>query len=124
MARIEWRKTDCDERTFQACMARLDAYWKRNRLSQCSSISSVPGVRDGRVPLISRATDLLHPSGCTRMGLGPAESVVGPDLCTHHVRESQRRQRLSFSVRRQRQSNLYDYPISARAADAITKRLS
>lgn len=124
MARIEWRKTDSDERTFQACMARLDSYWKRNKLSECSSISWIPGVRDGSVPVISGASDLLHPSGSTLMGLDPTESVVGPDLCTHHVKNLSVASASAFPSAGSANPTYTIIQLALRAADAIAKRLS
>ena len=124
MARIEWRKTDSDERTFQACMVRLDSYWKRNALAKCSSISWLPGARDGSVPLISHANDLFHPSGSTRMGLDPAESVVGPDLRTHHVQNLSVASASVFPTAGSANPTYTIIQLALRAADAITKRLA
>lgn len=123
MARIEWRKTDSDERTFQACMARLDPYWKRNALADCSSISWVPGTRDGKETMISRAGDLIHPSGSTRMGLDPAESVVNPDLRTHNVKNLSVASASVFPTAGSANPTYTIIQMALRAVDAIIKRL-
>ena len=123
MARIEWRKTDADERTLQACVARLDSYWKRNLLSQCSSISWLPGVRNASAPAIGHAVDVLHPSGSTQMGLDPSKSVVGPDLRTHSVRNVSVASASVFPTAGSANPTYTIIQLALRAADAITKRL-
>jgi choline dehydrogenase-like flavoprotein len=124
MARIEWSKTDSDERTFQACMARLDAFWKRNILSQTSSISWLPGARDGSVPVIDRAVDVMHPSGSTLMGLDPTKSVVGPDMRTHQVENLSVASASAFPTAGSANPTYTIIQLALRAADAVMKRLS
>jgi choline dehydrogenase-like flavoprotein len=123
MARIEWRKTDSDERTFQANIARLASYWERSGLSKYSSISWVPGARDGSVPVISQANDLLHPSGSTRMGLDPSESVLDPNLRTHHVVNLSVASGSAFPTAGSANPTYTIIQLALRAADAIAKRL-
>ncbi len=40
---------------------------------------------DASSPIIDQAEACAHPSGSTRMGTDPAESVVGPDLRCHAI---------------------------------------
>ena len=123
MARIEWHKTDSEERTFQACMARLDSYWKRNSLSECSTISWLPGTRDRSEAIINRAGDLIHPSGSTRMGLDPRESVVDPELRTHSVKNLSIASASVFPTAGSANPTYTIIQMALRAVDAITKRL-
>jgi choline dehydrogenase-like flavoprotein len=44
-----------------------------------------PAAVDPGMPIIAQAEACAHPSGSTRMGTDPAESVVGPDLHCHAV---------------------------------------
>ncbi len=85
MARIEWRPMESEERTFQACVAHLQDYWRRHGLAAKCEMALIPGVRDKSVPIVSLADDRHHPSGSTRMGDDPAKSVVRPDLRTHEI---------------------------------------
>jgi choline dehydrogenase-like flavoprotein len=124
MARIEWRKTDSDERTFRACIARLDSYWKRSKLAECSRISWVPGARDGSVPVVNHATDRVHPSGSTLMGLDPTKSVVRPDLLTHSIKNLSVASASVFPSAGSANPTYTIIQLALRAADAITKRLT
>jgi len=85
LARIEWRSTEAEEKTFQACISRLETYWQRHNLSRLGELDWLPVIREKSAPVISYACDLLHPSGSTRMGTNPATSVVDASLRTHEV---------------------------------------
>lgn len=85
MARLDWRFTERDERTFQSARRRIAGYWMRSGLERICPIEWAPGISGGSIRLIDVADQRAHPSGTTRMGTDPRASVVGPDLRCHHV---------------------------------------
>jgi choline dehydrogenase-like flavoprotein len=85
MARLDWRLTDRDEHTLQSATKRIASYWARSRLEQICRIEWIPGVREQSMKLIDAVDQRAHPSGSTRMGSDPRQSVVGSDLRCHHV---------------------------------------
>jgi choline dehydrogenase-like flavoprotein len=85
MARLDWRLTDRDEHTFHSAMKRVASYWTRSGLERICPIEWVPGVREESIKLIDVVDQRAHPSGSTRMGSDPRQSVVGSDLRCHHV---------------------------------------
>jgi choline dehydrogenase-like flavoprotein len=54
-------------------------------LAAACPIDWLPQVADPEVRLTDLVDDVYHPSGTTRMGRNPAESVVGSDLRCHRV---------------------------------------
>lgn len=85
LARVEWRPLKAEERTFQACISLLREYWQRHNLSTLGELDWLPFIRDKSATVISTASDLLHPSGSTRMGTTAANSVVNTKLQTHEI---------------------------------------
>ncbi len=84
-ARFEWGPTEADERTFRSAIAHLGAFWHKSGLARLSPLNWHPAAVDPGMPIIAQAEACAHPSGSTRMGTDPAESVVGPDLHCHAV---------------------------------------
>jgi choline dehydrogenase-like flavoprotein len=84
-AHLTWRPGDADERTFQAVVTRLSTYWQRSGFATICPIDWARGVTDPSTRLIDMAEPWFHPSGTTRMGLDPKESVVDPHLRCHDV---------------------------------------
>ena len=58
------------------------------------------------------------------MGLDPAESVVGPDLRTHHVQNLSVASASVFPTAGSANPTYTIIQLALRAADAITKRLA
>lgn len=85
IVQVDWRANADDERTFRTCIRRLEGYWARAGLDKVCPVDWSANVRDPQGPVAAAAEDLGHPSGSTRMGLDPAQSVVGPDLHCHHI---------------------------------------
>lgn len=84
-ALFEWGPTQAEERTFQSCVARIDAYWTQAGFDRICPLTWL-AARDGAgAQIIDRAEACAHPSGSTRMGTVVEESVVGPDLWCHGV---------------------------------------
>ena len=123
IARIEWQPKDEDERTFQACMSKLQSYWTRYDLSRIATLKWVDGLTEGVVPVNSLASGLLHPSGSTRMGVDPRESVVDGDLRCHALRNVSLASASAFPTAGSANPTLAIIEVAMRAADAITARL-
>jgi choline dehydrogenase-like flavoprotein len=85
IARLDWRLTERDERTFQSATRRIAGYWMRSGLERICPIEWAAGVRERSIKLIDSVDQRAHPSGSTRMGIDPRQSVVGPDLRCHHI---------------------------------------
>ncbi|MPR13359.1 FAD-dependent oxidoreductase [Microvirga tunisiensis] len=85
MVRLSWSPMEPDEQTFRTSVARIGAYWRRSGFDNICPIEWTPAAKDASMLIIDQAEDWCHPSGTTRMGLDPAESVVGPDMTCHDV---------------------------------------
>ena len=85
LARVEWRPQEAEEKTFQACASLLRNYWERHNLSTLGELDWLPFIREKSASIISKASDLLHPSGSTRMGTTATNSVVNARLQTHEI---------------------------------------
>jgi choline dehydrogenase-like flavoprotein len=123
LARIEWQPTEADERTFQACIEKLKSYWKRHDLTQIGRLDWVAGLSEGTVPVNSKASALLHPSGSTRMGMNPRDSVVDSELRCHAVRNLSIASASAFPTAGSANPTLAILELALRAADAMSARL-
>jgi choline dehydrogenase-like flavoprotein len=85
MVSLNWKATDADERTFRSSIAKINAYWRRSGFDQICPIEWTFAAKDTSVRIVDEAEDWCHPSGTTRMGLDPAESVVGSDMSCHDI---------------------------------------
>lgn len=84
-AKFEWGPTETEERTFRSAIRHLDTYWRRAGLDTICPLLWTTASRNPDMPIIEHAEACAHPSGSTRMGTDPAQSVVGPDLLCHAV---------------------------------------
>ncbi|KQO76264.1 GMC oxidoreductase [Rhizobium sp. Leaf262] len=84
-AQIEWQPMPSEERTFRIAVARLADYWKSAALDQKCPLMLNDLVQDPAGSIIAKSEACAHPSGTTRMGTNPADSIVGPDLHCHAV---------------------------------------
>lgn len=83
---IEWEPRSSDERAFRATIKHLGHYWERSGFDiLCPLIWDSTVIDPEAQPIIDHARACAHPSGSTRMGIDPKESVVGPDLRCHAV---------------------------------------
>jgi choline dehydrogenase-like flavoprotein len=82
---LDWRPTELDEQTFRHSIERIDSYWRRSGFDQICPIEWTPSAKNASILITDEAQDWCHPSGTTRMGLDPAESVVGPDMICHDI---------------------------------------
>jgi choline dehydrogenase-like flavoprotein len=85
LVHLDWKPTQLDEQTFRKSVARIDSYWRRSGFDQVCPIEWTPAAKNDLMLITDEAQDWCHPSGTTRMGLDPAESVVGPDMICHDV---------------------------------------
>lgn len=85
LARLNWRPRAADEETFRATVRRLDTYWKQAGFDMLCPLDWHPSVLSPAQAISDRAEACAHPSGSTRMGIDPAQSVVGPDLRCHAI---------------------------------------
>lgn len=84
-ARFEWAPRPADERTFRSAISHLAAYWRKSGLERFSPLRWRHEAVDPSRAIIEQAEACAHPSGSTRMGTDPAQSVVGADLRCHAV---------------------------------------
>ncbi|ALN74700.1 GMC oxidoreductase [Aureimonas sp. AU20] len=82
---LDWRPREADERTFRFAIARIEAYWARAGFDRTCPLSWTPAACDASRPIAPLAEACAHPSGTTRMGTDPCESVVAPDLACHAI---------------------------------------
>lgn len=84
-AGLTWLPGEIDERTFRACAQRFADFWKRYGLDRICRIEWSSCVSEPGGSILEVAQDYAHPSGTTRMGDNPAQSVVDADLRCHRV---------------------------------------
>lgn len=82
---LEWRPMAAEERSFRSIIKHLAAYWTHAGFDRVCPLQWTDAAQDASIPIIDRAEACAHPSGSTRMGTNPAESVVGPDLRCHAI---------------------------------------
>lgn len=85
LARFEWHPRHADERTFRALTKATAKYWEQTGMDAQCPLTWSQDVLSGKSAVIDRAEACAHPSGSTRMGLDPRDSVVAPDLHCHAV---------------------------------------
>lgn len=84
-ALFEWAPTQSDERTFRSLVAAISAYWTSAGFDRICPLVWRPAAADTSLSIIAQAEACAHPSGSTRMGTDPRESVVDPSLHCHAV---------------------------------------
>lgn len=84
-ARLDWRPTEADDRTFRATARRLTTYWTRSGFDRICPIAWSAAATNPGASFADGAVDYAHPSGTARMGRDPHASIVGPDLRCHHI---------------------------------------
>jgi choline dehydrogenase-like flavoprotein len=82
--KLEWHRTDADERIFRVMVDKIDRYWKAN-LAQVCDLQWRPEVLNSELGMAGLSMDLAHPAGTTRMGTSPFDSVVDPHLRVHRI---------------------------------------
>jgi choline dehydrogenase-like flavoprotein len=82
--RLEWKKTDAEERVFRLMVGKIDRYWNEHLAGVCE-LEWMPEIIDPELRMVDSATDRAHPAGSTRMGINPLDSVVNPGLRVHRI---------------------------------------
>ncbi len=121
-AALEWELTDRDEQTFQAVVRRTAGYWARWELDRICPIVWAEGIREGSTRICDGADQRAHPSGSTRMGSDPAESVVDADLRCHRVPNLCVASASAFPSAGSANPTLTIVQVALRAADALLLR--
>jgi choline dehydrogenase-like flavoprotein len=120
MARVEWAPRDAEERAFQACIARLRSYWERH---DCDRFCELDWTVQAGDDVNSVAKAVFHPSGSTRMGIDPTESVVDLDLRCHRVPNLSVASASVFPTAGAAGPTYTLLAIAMRTADAVAERL-
>jgi choline dehydrogenase-like flavoprotein len=84
LPKLQWAPGETDLRTFLRTIQCLRDFWVRAGIERLCPVIWNPNVIEGTLSL-SDSIDTSHPSGTTRMGTIPADSVVNPDLRCHAV---------------------------------------
>jgi len=84
-ASVNWQVTQEDEHTVRKIVDRVRGYWMRSGLAAACPIQWVAQVADREARLTDLMADVFHPSGTTRMGIRPADSVVDSNLSCHNI---------------------------------------
>jgi len=82
---LQWSPTAADERTLRHAVARMRRYWTRAGFDRVCSLEWSAASNDLAQLLTDSSIACAHPSGSTRMGSDPVESVVNPDLRCHAI---------------------------------------
>jgi choline dehydrogenase-like flavoprotein len=82
--RLEWKKTEAEEKAFRTMVGKIDCYWKKYLAGVCE-LDWMSEVRELGSSMVESAIDLAHPAGSTRMGIDPRHSVVDPRLRVHRI---------------------------------------
>jgi len=85
-ARLDWRITEDDEHTIRTIVERTRVYWSKSGLDAACPIEWAPEVAKTGAKITDLLGGVYHPSGTTRMGTDPTESVVDSQLCCHYIR--------------------------------------
>lgn len=121
LIRVDFRRTELEERTLRACLERFRGYWARHASSFCALDWTV----DAQAPatrLVELAHVMSHPAGSTRLGLDPATSVVDPQLRVHNVGNLSIASASVFPYSGSANPTFTIMQLALRAADAIVAR--
>ena len=82
--RLEWGKTDAEERLFRIMVEKIDRYWNEHLAGVCR-LEWTSEVLNSGFRIVDSAADRAHPAGSTRMGTNPLDSVVDSRLRVHRI---------------------------------------
>ena len=120
--RLEWKKTDADEKVFRVTIEKIDRYWKAHLANVCD-LEWKPEVRNSEVGMVHLTMDLAHPAGSTRMGTNPLNSVVDSHLRVHRIENLSIASASVFPSSGSANPTLTIMHLAMRAADAVAKRI-
>jgi choline dehydrogenase-like flavoprotein len=119
--KLEWHRTEADERIFRVMVEKIDRYWKAH-LSQVCDLHWRPEVLNSGVGMAGLSMDLAHPAGTTRMGTSPSDSVVDPHLRVHRIPNLTIASASVFPSAGSANPTLTVMYLAMRAADALAKQ--
>jgi choline dehydrogenase-like flavoprotein len=119
--KLEWQRTDADERIFRVMVEKIDRYWKAH-LSQICDLQWRPEVLNSEVGMAGLSMDLAHPAGTTRMGTSPSDSVVDPNLRVHRIPNLSIASASVFPSAGSANPTLTIMYLAMRAADALARQ--
>ena len=120
--RLEWKKTDADEKVFRVAIKKIDRYWRAHLASVCD-LEWKPEVLNAEVGMVNLTVDLAHPAGSTRMGIAPSNSVVDPHLRVHRIENLSVASASVFPSSGSANPTLTIMHLAMRAADAVAKHI-
>ncbi len=120
--RLEWKKTDADEKVFRVTIEKIDRYWKAHLANVCD-LDWKPEVLDQEVGMVNLTRDLAHPAGSTRMGRSPLDSVVDRHLRVHRIENLSIASASVFPSSGSANPTLTIMHLAMRAADAVAKHI-
>jgi choline dehydrogenase-like flavoprotein len=121
MLRLEWEKTDEEEKTIRMALEKIDHYWSRH-LSHVSLLKWNPEVLNPEVRLVDLTEDQCHPAGSTRMGMNPSDSIVDPHLRVHRISNLSVASASTFPSSGSANPTLTIMQLAMRAADGLAIR--
>jgi choline dehydrogenase-like flavoprotein len=119
--KLEWHRTDADERIFRVMVEKIDRYWKAH-LAQVCDLQWRPEVLNSELGMAGLSMDLAHPAGTTRMGTSPSDSVVDPQLRVHRIPNLRIASASVFPSAGSANPTLTVMYLAMRAADALAKQ--
>jgi choline dehydrogenase-like flavoprotein len=119
--KLEWHRTDADERIFRVMVEKIDRYFKAH-LSQVCDLQWRPEVLNSELGMAGLSMDLAHPAGTTRMGTSPSDSVVDPYLRVHRIPNLSIASASVFPSAGSANPTLTVMYLAMRAADALAKQ--
>ena len=120
--RLEWTKTDAEEKTFRVMGEKIERYWKSG-LAHICELDWHAAAKNPAARITDLTQDLAHPAGSTRMGTDPASSVVDPALRVHLVPNLSVASASVFPSSGSANPTFTIMQLAYRATDAIVRRL-
>jgi len=120
--KLEWKKTEADEKAFKIMARKINDYWNRHLAAICR-LEWKPEFLSPNCRMVDSAYDLAHPAGSTRMGSNPSKSVVDAHLRVHRMPNLSVASASVFPSSGSANPTLTIMELALRATDAIAKRL-
>lgn len=120
LPRLEWSPGETELRTFLRMIQCLRDFWLRAGIEQLCPVIWNPAVLDETLSL-SDCVDTSHPSGTTRMGASPTDSVVNANLQCHAISNIWIASASTFPTAGSANPTFTIIQLALRAADAIIR---
>ena len=119
--KLEWKKTDAEEKVFRTMIGKIDRYWNEHMVRYCG-LEWNPQVLNPEFKMAEAANDLAHPAGSTRMGINSSDSVVNRDLRVHRIANLSVASASVFPSSGSANPTLTIMHLAMRAADAVARQ--